>query len=184
MGKLVPLQHGRTNGELLHRAARNPSLPLESELDEESEAVQLAAVAVAEAARHIARTHAPCGRLPAAVLGHSLGGKIALRYLRIAAAAAAAAGDGDGAGGRDRGRGRSVPLQTWSLDSVPAALGPNDDPHDVQRVIDAIRSLPRTFASREALRAALAAHETANKFPKDLVDWLGSNLVPAGLCTS
>jgi pimeloyl-ACP methyl ester carboxylesterase len=95
MGKLVPLQHGRTNGELLHRAARNPSLPLESELDEESEAVQLAAVAVAEAARHIARTHAPCGRLPAAVLGHSLGGKIALRYLRIAAAAAAAAGDGD-----------------------------------------------------------------------------------------
>ena len=38
-----------------------------------------------------------------------------------------------------------------------------------------MKVLPRTFASREALAAAVA-HQG---FPKDLVDWLGSNLSPA-----
>lgn len=120
--------HGRTNGEALHRAARNPPLPVaggerrnsgdgeeHDEDDETADAVQLAATAVAHAARHIARAQAPSGRLPAAVLGHSLGGKVALRYLNLAVKQAAekvADGEGDDA--------VTVPLQTWSLDSVPA----------------------------------------------------------------
>uniref|UniRef100_A0A7S0SIX9 AB hydrolase-1 domain-containing protein n=1 Tax=Mantoniella antarctica TaxID=81844 RepID=A0A7S0SIX9_9CHLO len=169
--------HGKTNGELQHRAARNPSLPLRSYTGEEdtddahaNEAVQLAAVAVAKVVQHIGHHHSS-GGYPAAILGHSLGGKIALRYLKIAAATAGAAETGT----RESA---AVPLQTWSLDSVPTPLGPNDDPHDVDRVLHVIRALPRTFASRDALKTALAAEQGANQFSKDLVDWLGSNLVP------
>ena len=132
--------------------------------------MQLAAAAVGAVARHIARTHSPSGHLPAAVLGHSLGGKIALRYLRDAAAATAAADATTGSA-----LSLSTPSQTWSLDSVPTALGPDDDPHDVQRVINVIRSLPREFDSREAFAEVLAAHEMGKKFPRDLVvRWRGT----------
>lgn len=168
--------HGRTNGELAHRATRNPPPPAAgvSAEDGGAEALHLAASAVVQAAAFIART-SPTARHPAAVIGHSLGGKIALRYLEMTAAEerAAAGGKEDRSGAAAR-----VPSQTWSLDSCPAALSEASDPHGVQTVLRVIASLPDTFASREELYDALTASETGKTFPADLVHWLGSNLVP------
>ena len=99
-------------------------------------AVDLAASAVGDFAAHVRAVNPHCR--VAAVIGHSLGGKIALRHL-------ARLGDANAL--------PPHPTQWWSLDSVPSAVAhPDDDPHGVQRVIDAVRNhLPRTFAAREEL---------------------------------
>ena len=55
-----------------------------------------------------------------------MGGKVALRYLKNAAEAAAWGGDGDG----------GFPQSYFVLDSVPAALAADDDPHGRQVQID------------------------------------------------
>jgi pimeloyl-ACP methyl ester carboxylesterase len=181
------LWHGRTFSDAALREKRHPPRGLfrSAARPDAPCAVDLAADAVAAVAEHI-REHGtgelltnkvPPGFPPAAaVLGHSLGGKIALRALAKAAALA-------------REKETQYPYglpraQCWTLDTVPSGVASASDPHGVRRVLDAVASLPREFASRDALRVALEAYsadkknENAAKFPKDLVDWLGTNLVP------
>ncbi len=106
----------------------------------------------------------------AAVLGHSLGGKIALRVLSWLAARA---GSSNGASNVHLNAPRA---QWWTLDTVPGGVASVGDPHGVRRVINAVARLPREFETRESLNAALVG--SGHTFPKDLVDWLGTNLVP------
>lgn len=184
------LWHGRTFSDAALRETRHPQPgPFRSAAFPDAPcAVDLAADAVAAVAEHI-RTHeyethaeyagpqrglVPPGFPPAAaVLGHSLGGKIALRALSKAR----------GAISKDEIAPRA---QFWTLDTVPSGVATASDPHGVRRVLDAVASLPREFASRDDLSAALASargegdeeKKDASPFPRDLVDWLGTNLAP------
>ena len=157
------LWHGRTFGDRTHREWRHPPR-VQTAAANGACAVDLAASAVGDFAAHVRAVNPHCR--VAAVIGHSLGGKIALRHL-------ARLGDANAL--------PPHPAQWWSLDSVPSAVAhPDDDPHGVQRVIDAVRNhLPRTFAAREELGTALSAMPGGVTFPRDLVDWLGTNLAPA-----
>jgi pimeloyl-ACP methyl ester carboxylesterase len=89
---------------------------------------------------------------PLALVGHSLGGRVALGVARRAAA-----------------RVRSVTL----LDVAP---GPLPEGGEVSRVLDALLAAPAAFASRAAGRAGLAMAG----LPSALADWLALNLEPAG----
>ena len=102
---------------------------------------------VVEAARDVDALAKMIGTAPSVVVGHSLGGKIALEYSKLATTA---------------------PKQTWSLDSVPGRV--EADPHGVAEVLSAIRALPRRIPSRKWLAQALP------QFSAELVDWIGSNL--------
>ena len=185
------LWHGRTFSDKTLRETRHPPPgPFRSAAFPDAPcAVDLAADAVAAVAEHI-RTHeyetheyethagpqqglVPPGFPPAAaVLGHSLGGKIALRALSKAQKSKALSKDAKDA--KDAPR-----AQFWTLDTVPSGVATASDPHGVRRVLDAVASLPREFASRDALRLALASsNEKKASFPRDLVDWLGTNLAP------
>ena len=189
------LWHGRTFSDAALRETRHPPPgPFRSAAFPDAPcAVDLAADAVAAVAEHI-RTHeyethaehagpqrglVPPGFPPAAaVLGHSLGGKIALRALSKARSKDAKTKD------------EIAPrAQFWTLDTVPSGVATASDPHGVRRVLDAVASLPREFASRDDLSAALASARgegdeelkdapNASPFPRDLVDWLGTNLAP------
>ena len=185
------LWHGRTFSDAALRETRHPQPgPFRSAAFPDAPcAVDLAADAVAAVAEHI-RTHeyethaeyarpqrglVPPGFPPAAaVLGHSLGGKIALRALSKARSKALS---------KDEIAPRA---QFWTLDTVPSGVATASDPHGVRRVLDAVASLPREFASRDDLSAALASargegdeeKKDASPFPRDLVDWLGTNLAP------
>ena len=105
------------------------------------------ACGVVEAARDVDALAKMIGTAPSVVVGHSLGGKIALEYSKLATTA---------------------PKQTWSLDSVPGRV--EADPHGVAEVLSAIRALPRRIPSRKWLAQALP------QFSAELVDWIGSNL--------
>ena len=201
------LWHGRTFSDKTLRETRHKTPgPFRSAAFPDAPcAVDLAADAVAAVAEHI-RTHeyetheyethagpqqglVPPGFPPAAaVLGHSLGGKIALRALSKSKALSKAqtkALSKDAKDAKDAPR-----AQFWTLDTVPSGVATASDPHGVRRVLDAVASLPREFASRDDLRAALAKisargegdEEKRKKktppFPRDLVDWLGTNLAP------
>jgi pimeloyl-ACP methyl ester carboxylesterase len=100
-----------------------------------------------DAARDVDSLAKMVGTAPSVVVGHSLGGKVALEYSKLATTA---------------------PKQTWSLDSVPGRV--EADPHGVAEVLSAIRALPRRIPSRKWLAEALPQFSTA------LVDWIGSNL--------
>jgi pimeloyl-ACP methyl ester carboxylesterase len=191
------LWHGRTFSDAALRETRHPPPgPLRSAAFPDAPcAVDLAADAVAAVAEHI-RTHeyetheyethagpkrglVPPGFPPAAaVLGHSLGGKIALRALSKARSVTETK-----ALSKDENAPRA---QFWTLDTVPSGVATASDPHGVRRVLDAVASLPREFASRDDLSAALASargegdeeKKDAPHFPRDLVDWLGTNLAP------
>ena len=191
------LWHGRTFSDAALREKRHPVGPFRSAKRPDAPcAVDLAADAVAAVAEHI-RAHTtginaravPPGFPPAAaVIGHSLGGKIALRALakqKKAAAKEKAYDEKARASTNDVDRlssnERPPPPHAlcWTLDTVPAGVASASDPHGVRRVLDAVASLPREFASRDALRLALASsNEKKASFPRDLVDWLGTNLAP------
>ena len=68
--------HGHTFGDAKHREWRNPS---RETLTNGACAVDLAARAIGDFATHVRATQG--GARVAAVLGHSLGGKIALKHL-------------------------------------------------------------------------------------------------------
>ncbi len=88
---------------------------------------------------------------PAAVLGHSFGGKVALSYLSRAAA-------------RDE-----LPYQVWIMDSTPSA---RDAVGDAERMLGAVRSFPTRFSSRAA------AIDDLNQagFPERVGNWMSANL--------
>lgn len=102
-----------------------------------------------DAARDVEALVNKLGVVPKIVVGHSLGGKIALEYSKIATA---------------------VPTQIWSLDSSPGKVEVSDA-HGAGRVLAAIRQLPSRIPSRRWLAEALP-----KEFSRGLVDWIGSNL--------
>jgi pimeloyl-ACP methyl ester carboxylesterase len=84
-----------------------------------------------------------------AVLGHSFGGKVALAY---------AAGQA------------ARPLQTWVIDSTPAAKSPSGSAWEMLGIV---RSLPPTFPSRQAAIAGIEA----GGFSTGVAQWMSTNLV-------
>ncbi|HEX6927339.1 MAG TPA: alpha/beta hydrolase [Longimicrobiaceae bacterium] len=103
---------------------------------------------VAAAAADIAELVAVEGLAATAVLGHSFGGKVALEYAR---------GHGEGL------------RQVWAVDSTLNASEPSGS---AWQVLQAVRSLPDRFPSREALIEGLGRHG----HPPELASWLGMNL--------
>ena len=86
----------------------------------------------------------------AAVLGHSFGGKVALTY---------ASHHGDEL------------RQVWVMDSTPAVREPEGS---AWRMIETVRALPETFASRqEAVDGIVAAG-----YPEGVAQWFAINLEP------
>jgi esterase len=91
----------------------------------------------------------PLGAPPAAVLGHSFGGKVALAYA-----------DQDARGLR----------QVWVLDSTPAVRPAGGSAYEMLQVV---RALPDVFASRDDLIAALERGGVATP----VAQWMATNLV-------
>lgn len=85
---------------------------------------------------------------PAAVLGHSFGGKVALAYA-----------------GRESAR----PLQTWLIDSTPEAKEPSGS---AWQMLGIVRNLPATFGSRQEAIAGIEA----GGFSTDVAQWMSTNL--------
>ena len=106
---------------------------------------------VAACADDLARLATSLGQPPAAVLGHSFGGKVALAY------AARHGVDLD---------------QVWVLDAVPGPLAGDPTDHEVARVIRAVRSIPLPIARREDVVARLLAAG----FSDSLAGWMSTNL--------
>jgi esterase len=86
----------------------------------------------------------------AAVLGHSFGGKVALRYVKEAVAGL---------------------RQAWVIDSTPAVRLPSGA---AWRMIEIVRALPDEFASRQEAVAGLEAHG----YPRGLAQWMAMNVEP------
>jgi esterase len=91
------------------------------------------------------------GHPPAAILGHSFGGKVAMLY--------AAAGLDSTAGLR----------QLWIIDSTPAT-GPTGG--SAWAMLQVVRSLPGRFGSRDELVDALVAQDVA----RPTAQWMATNL--------
>lgn len=87
-----------------------------------------------------------------AILGHSYGGKIALAYTR------------------EHGEGLR---QVWVVDSTLETREPSGSAWEV---LQAVRSLPERFPSREAFIQGMAARG----YPASLASWLGMNLERVG----
>ncbi len=88
---------------------------------------------------------------PAAVLGHSFGGKVALSYLSRAST------------------GDELPHQVWIMDSPPSA---RDAVGDAERMLGTVRSLPSRFSSR----AAAIDDVRQAGFPDRVANWMSANL--------
>ena len=102
------------------------------------------------------------GIAPQAALGHSFGGKVALRWAQLA---------------EDQGL---TPPRVWVLDATPGPLDPSEGgTSDVAAVVGAVRQLPQPLSSREQLVDLL----TARGFDESLARWMTTNLrhTPDGL---
>lgn len=104
------------------------------------------------------------GQAPQVVVGHSLGGKVALEYAKRH---------------EDPLPGARTPLpgfetrlqQLWTLDSDPGAQKP-DHNHQVKQILTALQNNPGPFASR-----AEAVKSIQNEgFSPGLANWLGTSL--------
>ena len=91
---------------------------------------------------------------PAAVIGHSFGGKVALTSAEEPPASL---------------------RQVWVLDSYPGAHTPSDD-HEVIRVLRALEGVGRTFDTREGFVDALLERGLS----VGIANWLGQNLAREG----
>jgi esterase len=104
------------------------------------------------------------GQAPAVVIGHSLGGKVALRYAKRH----------ESLGEEERG-----PLpsnvhqlrQIWTLDSDPGKQIP-DETHEVYQVVAALKAEPGPFASRADAVAAIVRQGRST----GLANWLATSL--------
>lgn len=105
---------------------------------------------LASAADDLLTLHEPLGGAPAAALGHSFGGKVALSYLARHSAGL---------------------RQVWLLDSTPAAREPGGSAHAMLQVL---RALPAVFPSRAQLIAALERGRVATP----VAQWMATNLEP------
>lgn len=91
-------------------------------------------------------------RGPRALLGHSFGAKVALRFLQDAAPA-----------------GRRPPEQVWVVDAPPGTDGRRGS---ADRMLRTVRSLPEPFGSREEAVTLLAEHG----FERPVARWMATNL--------
>ncbi|KAL9227695.1 hypothetical protein vseg_003352 [Gypsophila vaccaria] len=96
---------------------------------------------------------------PDVVIGHSLGGKVALQFAQSASA-------------MDYGDSTALPKQLWVLDSVPGVVNPEDSSGEVEQVLETLQSLPSPIPSRKWL----VDHMMKLGFSRSLSEWLGSNL--------
>ena len=97
------------------------------------------------------------------LIGHSLGGKVALSVTKQLS---------------ENQNSLSAPSQTWLLDSSPFQIRNRDSgtSSDVLRVLEAIRGIKVPLVSRDQLYTQL----DAQGFGKGLQQWLGSNLINDG----
>lgn len=103
-----------------------------------------------ESAADLGRLAAELGVAPAAVLGHSFGGKVALRFARDAPAGL---------------------RQVWVIDSTPETREPSGSAWGMIRII---RGMPDRFASRAEFVDRLAEHGYA----PPVGQWMAMNLEP------
>jgi esterase len=102
-----------------------------------------------EAAAHdIEQLAEHLGETPAAIMGHSFGGKVALMYAR--------------------NHGNEL-KQVWVIDSTPEARTPDGS---AWQMLEVIRSTPREFESREQLVDLLGEHGIA----RPTAQWMATNL--------
>jgi esterase len=107
------------------------------------------------------------GLPPAALLGHSFGGKVALLYAADAGTAARAAH----ADAADAPAAASL-RQVWVIDSSPDARQPGGS---AWTMLNLLRTLPARFDTREQLIDALETHG----FQRGVAQWMATNLEPA-----
>jgi esterase len=106
------------------------------------------------AAADLAQLAEATGVMPAAVLGHSFGGKVALLFAGLDADAA-----------------RGV-RQAWVIESTPEAGEPTGG---AWTILNLLRSMPATFRTRKQLVDGLQAH----RMQPGVAQWMATNLEPA-----
>ncbi|KAK4345802.1 hypothetical protein RND71_035978 [Anisodus tanguticus] len=104
-----------------------------------------------------------CWDWPDVVIGHSMGGKVALQYAESCSRGV-------------YGQSARLPKQLWVLDSVPGTVNPQDSNREVEKVMETLQSLPSSIPSRKWL----VDHMLELGFSKALSQWLGSNLEKSG----
>lgn len=96
---------------------------------------------------------------PEVVMGHSMGGKVALDFAESCSRG-------------DYGESAALPKQLWVLDSVPGQVKIDNSDGEVERVLQTLASLPASLPSRKWV----VDHMISLGFSKSLSDWIGSNL--------
>lgn len=103
------------------------------------------------AARDLVDLAASTGRPPAAVLGHSFGGKVALLFAGLDVPESAAL------------------RQVWVIDSTPEARPPGGS---AWTMLNLVRSMPDRFRTREELVTGLETHGVQ----RGVAQWMATNL--------
>uniref|UniRef100_A0A0D9YHS3 AB hydrolase-1 domain-containing protein n=1 Tax=Oryza glumipatula TaxID=40148 RepID=A0A0D9YHS3_9ORYZ len=96
---------------------------------------------------------------PDVVVGHSMGGKVALDFAESCSRG-------------DYGESADLPKQLWVLDSVPGQVETDNSDGEVERVLQTLASLPSSLPSRKWV----VDHMINLGFSKSLSEWIGSNL--------
>ncbi|VVA15469.1 PREDICTED: ABHD11 [Prunus dulcis] len=100
---------------------------------------------------------------PDVVLGHSMGGKVALQFAESCARG-------------HYGGSAKLPKQLWVLDSVPGEVIRENSDGEVEKVLQTLQSLPSSIPSRKWL----VDHMIELGFSKSLSEWIGTNLKKQG----
>ncbi|BAT85884.1 hypothetical protein LR48_Vigan03g245100 [Vigna angularis] len=100
---------------------------------------------------------------PEVVVGHSMGGKVALQFAESCSRG-------------DYGHSVLSPKQLWVLDSVPGKVNPENRNDEVRDVLATLQSLPKQFPSRKWL----VSHLMELGYSKALSDWIGTNVKKVG----
>ena len=103
------------------------------------------------------------GGAPDVLIGHSLGGKVALAYLATELKREAIYRSPNG---------KNPPKCTFVLDSAPWRL--SNDFHGTKSTMDVLRDLPEVIPSRRWLHDTLGPQGLS----ADIINWLGTNLAP------